>query len=106
MSPLVDEILANDADLLQCDLINKVETPRLIETLSEGVAADGHKWAFRRDGFCLSTEINRPFVLEVFAGSGRLTRALRQRGLDAWAVDWRGWSAPARDAGLLPTGRH
>ena len=46
-------------------------------------------WQFVRDGFALS-DTTRPFCLEIFAGSGRLTRCLRARGLDAWAVDWKG----------------
>ena len=46
-------------------------------------------WSLSRDGFVLRP-CGRPFMIEVFAGSGRLTRALRRRGFDAWAVDWRG----------------
>ena len=58
--------------------------------VGDGAEAAPDKWSFQRDGFCLTADIDRPFVLEIFAGSGRLTRALRARGLDAWAVDWRG----------------
>ena len=47
------------------------------------------QWTFQRDGFLLQPR-GRPFVLEVFAGSGRLTKHLRGAGLDAWAVDWKG----------------
>ena len=46
-------------------------------------------WSLSRDGFVLRP-CGRPFMIEIFAGSGRLTRALRHRGFDAWAVDWRG----------------
>lgn len=46
-------------------------------------------WSFRRQGFLLQPHA-RPFVLEVFCGSGRLTKNLRSRGFDAWGVDWKG----------------
>ena len=46
-------------------------------------------WSLRRDGHFL-TVCDRPFVLEIFAGSARLTRHLRATGCDAWAVDWKG----------------
>ena len=43
------------------------------------------KWSFSRQGHWLVP--TRPFCVEICAGSGRLTAALRQAGLDAWAVD-------------------
>ena len=46
-------------------------------------------WSFSRDGLCL-TPLSRPFVPELFCGSGRLTASLRALGLDAWGIDWRG----------------
>ena len=45
------------------------------------------RWTFQRDGFLLQPR-GKPFVLEVFAGSARLTKHLRAAGLDSWAVDW------------------
>ena len=47
------------------------------------------EWTFSRDGFLLKASL-RPFTLEVFCGSGRLTKQLRQVGLDSFGVDWRG----------------
>ena len=52
--------------------------------------SDETSFTFQRDGFKLTPVPDRPFVLELFAGSGRLTRTLRARGLDAWAIDWVG----------------
>ena len=46
-------------------------------------------WELKREGFHLTVN-DRPFVIEIFAGSARLTRAFRSKGADAWAVDWRG----------------
>ena len=46
-------------------------------------------WAISRNGFTITPRA-RPFVVEVFAGSGRLTRAFRSLGCDAWAIDWKG----------------
>ena len=46
-------------------------------------------WEFRRQNLHLTVS-GRPFCLEVFSGSGRLTAALRAAGLDAWGVDYRG----------------
>ena len=58
-------------------------------------------WSFRRDGFFLEAT-DRPFALELFAGSGRLTKHLRDRGLDAWAIDWKdGRLAPETPAILM-----
>ena len=37
-----------------------------------------------------SPPLSRPFCLEIFAGSGRLTASLRAAGLDAWGLDWKG----------------
>ena len=59
------------------------------EPLDDEQPESRDEWSLRRDGHHL-TICERPFVLEVFAGSGRLTRHLRAVGFDAWAVDWRG----------------
>ena len=47
------------------------------------------KWSFCRDGHRISVGM-RPFALEIFCGSARLTKNLRQAGLDAYGADWRG----------------
>ena len=47
---------------------------------------DVDNWTVKRDGFTVRP-LDRPFALEIFGGSGRLTRILRDNGLDAWAVD-------------------
>ena len=46
-------------------------------------------WSLSRNGFTLTPRL-RPFIIEVFAGSGRLTRAFRSLGCDAWGIDWKG----------------
>ena len=72
--------------------------------------ADPH-WSFHRDGFALQPR-GRPFVLEVFAGSARLTKHLRAAGLDAWAVDWKGSRLQPETASIVhlnltaPADRH
>ena len=45
-------------------------------------------WPFVREGFVLT--IGRPFALELFCGSARLSRSMRLAGLDAWGVEWSG----------------
>ena len=47
------------------------------------------QWTFSRDGFTIQ-ENDRPFCVEIFGGSGRLTKALRAEGFDAWSADWKG----------------
>ena len=45
-------------------------------------------WSFTRDGLVLQPRQRAAFV-EVFAGSGRLTKHMRAHGVDGWAVDWK-----------------
>ena len=71
------------------------EVTELFDDLAAGPAVattDPEKtttWSLRRDGHLLKAE-GRPSILEVFAGCARLTRCLRDKGLDTWGVDWRG----------------
>ena len=51
-------------------------------------------------GFDFS-ELEGPFCIEIFAGSGRLTAALRNRGLDAFGIDWKGGKIQPETAALL-----
>ena len=82
------------ADVVMADLIDDPTAKHINQTshvnaakMNDGV--DPSKWSFRRDGHVL-TDTGRPFILEVFAGSSRLTKELRSAGLDAWAIDWKG----------------
>ena len=45
-------------------------------------------WSFSRDGLLLQPR-NRAAFVEVFAGSGRLTKHVRSFGVDGWAVGWK-----------------
>ena len=56
---------------------------------ADAFRTDALAWSFRRDGHLLVAG-GRPFILEVFSGSARLTRSFRNAGLDAWGIDWKG----------------
>merc|ERR1712051_146773 len=65
-----------------------------------GPHSSSAEWSFRRDGHCIIPN-DRPFAIEVFAGSARLTKALRSQGLDAWGVDWKGGKLMAETPAIL-----
>ena len=61
----------------------------------------GDDFVFSHEGFKLKAG-PAPFCLEVFAGSGRLTCALRRLGFDAWGIDHkRGRLLPETPAMLM-----
>ena len=76
---------------------------------STSACASSSLWLFRHEGLYLEDN-GRPFILEIFAGSGRLTSALRWVGFDAWGRGPQGRAPPDGNArhdhvGLDPGGR-
>ena len=62
-------------------------------------------WSFERDGYRFEPN-GRPFMLEIFGGSARLTRHLRELGADRIAVDWKDGKLKAEMAAILMLNLH
>ena len=96
--------------LLRCQPCMRTRTILLVDTqagsrtiheaqVSE--APDPHSsWSFERDGHRIQPN-GRPFMLEIFGGSARLTLHLREIGADSFAVDWKDGKLKAGTAAIL-----
>ena len=82
MSFASDEISKQVQKLI--DLENPAPEPHTAQTEN----LDKKTWSISMDG--LTFKHGRPFAVEIFCGSGRLTRHLRAAGLDAVGIDWKG----------------
>ena len=93
---------------LKCFQLDSADDDKHVLEASAGVQRDvptsapdvAASWSFRRDGFMIVPR-GRPFMLEIYAGSGRLTRHLRALGADSFAVDYKDGRLRPETAAIL-----
>ena len=83
-----DTSLASDVISKQVQQLIDMEASTLAPHAAKTESLDKKRWNISMDG--LTFKHGRAFAVEVFCGSGRLTRHLRAAGLDAVGIDWKG----------------